>query len=344
VVEGRARTISVWLVMLMISLAAAPAAASTGEKAEAAPAGKAEASGGAKPKAEAKPKADGSKEDKKGEGKGGAEKVPAANAEKEPAKDAKTAKAEAKSDTKDAKSDAKAPKNDTKADAKKDTKADAKDTKSDAKAPKNDATADDAKNGAKAESKKGTKTAEKAASSKTPKSGEAGAVGEQPPTGPLTPPLKLNNLRDEMSRPPARHDEHVATKAEREKLEQLAAEINKAREGLRQDTAKLEAMLAARDAAPAPLASAGTPSSGDSGEPAKKVPLPIDNLAKAIRGMKPEQAAPIISRIDRKLAADVLLRMPGADAGKVLGVCKPEVAAEIAAEIASRTPRAELRR
>ncbi len=147
-----------------------------------------------------------------------------------------------------------------------------------------------------------------------------------------------------MSRPPARHDEHAATKAEREKLEKLAAEINKAREGLRQDTAKLEAMLAARDAAPAPVASAGTPSSGDSGEPAKKVPLPIDSLAKAIRGMKPEQAAPIISRVDRKLAADVLLRMPGADAGKVMGVCKPEVAAELAAEIASRTPRAELRR
>ena len=108
-----------------------------------------------------------------------------------------------------------------------------------------------------------------------------------------------------MSRPPARHDEHAATKAEREKLEKLAAEINKAREGLRQDTAKLEAMLAARDAMPAPVASAGTASSGDSGEPVKKAPLPIDTLAKAIRGMKPEQAAPIISRVDRKLAADV---------------------------------------
>ena len=147
-----------------------------------------------------------------------------------------------------------------------------------------------------------------------------------------------------MSRPPARHDEHAATKAEREKLEQLAAEINKAREALRQDTAKLEAMLAARDAAPSPVASAGTPSNGENGEPAKKVPVPLDNLSKAIRGMKPEQAAPIISRVSRKLAADILLRMPGSDAGKVMGVCKPEVAAELAAEIASRTPHAELRR
>ena len=269
--------------------------------------------------------AEGQKVGKKleGEGKPAVEKPPAADAEKEPAKDAKAAKAEAKVDAKveakaDTKKDTKADtKTEAKADAKKDTKADTKaeaakkDTKADAKDPKSDTKKD-----AKADSKKGTKTAEKAAASKTAKSGEGGAVGEEPGNGPLTPPLKLNALRDEMSRPPARHDEHVATKAEREKLEQLAAEINKAREGLRQDTAKLEAMLAARDAAPAPVASAGTPSSGDSGEPAKKVPLPIDNLAKAIRGMKPEQAAPIISRVDRKLAADVLLRMPGA-AGKV---------------------------
>jgi flagellar motility protein MotE (MotC chaperone) len=165
----------------------------------------------------------------------------------------------------------------------------------------------------------------------------AGAASEEPapPTGP---PLKISALRDEMNRPP-RKEERGTLHAERERLEQLAAEINKAREELRQDTARLEAMLAARDAA-----GANGGATNDSGEPAKKIPSPLDNLAKAIRGMKPEQAAPILSRVERKLAADVLLRMPGADAGKVMGVCKPEVAAELAAEIASRSPRAELRR
>ncbi len=274
-VEGRARTISVWLVMLAISLAAAFAAASTGEKTDAGPAVKSEANDKAEKSAESRTTPEKSKADVKGDG---------------------------KSDTKTA---------------------------------------------AKADPKKGAKTGDKAgASAKTgAKSGDsAGAVGEEPPTGPITPPLKLNALHEEMSHPPVRHDEHPATKAEREKLEQLAVEINKAREGLRKDTARLEAMLAARDAAPSPVASAGTPSNGENGEPAKKVTTPLDALAKAIRGMKPEQAAPIISRVDRKLAADVLLRMPGADAGKVMGVCKPEVAAELAAEIASRTPRAELRR
>jgi flagellar motility protein MotE (MotC chaperone) len=376
VVEGRARTISVWLVMLMISLAAALAAASTGDKTDGATAGKGEGKSEPKPKAEtakpkvetAKPKVEGQKDDKTGEVQAGAAKLPAAGGEKEPAKDSKAAKAEAKSDAKtgareakseakdDVKKDGKAEAKDGKAEAKKDAKAEGKsDTKAEAKSGgKTDAKAEaksggktdakaKAKSGGKTDARRDRKNDLKTAGSKAPRSGEAGAVGEEP-TGPLTPPLKLNALRDEMSRPPARHDEHAATKAEREKLEHLAAEINKAREGLRQDTAKLEAMLAARDAAPAPVASAGTPSSGDSGEPAKKVPLPIDTLAKAIRGMKPEQAAPIISRVDRKLAADVLLRMPGADAGKVMGVCKPEVAAELAAEIASRTPRAELRR
>ena len=331
-VEGRARTVSTWLVALMISLAAALAAAATGEKNDGAPAGKSDAKPEAKAavKAEAKP---GAKAAVKAEAK------PEAKGEAKP-----ESKGDAKPKTETAKDEKKS---DTKGDAKSDTKKDAKAEAADAKADtKKDAKAE-AKSETKKDAKKETKTAEKVGSGKTAGSGKskesAGAASEEP-TGPITPPLKLNALREEMSRPPARHDEHAATKAEREKLEQLAAEINKAREGLRQDTAKLEAMLAARDAAPSPVASAGTPSSGDNGEPPKKVPSPLDNLSKAIRGMKPEQAAPIISRVDRKLAADILLRMPGADAGKVMGVCKPEVAAELAAEIASRTPHAELRR
>ena len=272
------------------------------------PAGKTDAKAEAKPesKGEAKPNTETAKDEKKGE-----------------------SKAEVKADTK------KDEKTEAKPEAKKDAKAEAK---KDAKP--------EAKKDAKAEAKKDAKATEKSAATKPAKrgkSGESAAAGEEQ-AGPLTPPLKLNALREEMSRPPARHDEHAATKAEREKLEQLAAEINKAREALRQDTAKLEAMLAARDAAPSPVASAGTPSNGENGEPAKKVPVPLDNLSKAMRGMKPEQAAPIISRVSRKLAADILLRMPGSDAGKVMGVCKPEVAAELAAEIASRTPHAELRR
>jgi len=274
-----------------------------------------------------------------------------ASADKDPKKEAKAdaikdAKEEKPASKVDAKAEAKTEaKTDAKTDAKTETKTE---TKTGAKGEAKFDAKSDSKGTAKSNSKKGAKTAERAGTSRTSgaKSGDSGAgtIGEEPVAGPIPPPLKLSGLREEMSHPPVRHDEHPATKAEREKLEQLAAAINKARDGLRQETARLEAMLAARDAAPPPVSSAGTPSGGDNGEPPKKVPSPLDTLAKAIRGMKPEQAAPILSRVDRKLAADVLLRMPGADAGKVMGVCKPEVAAELAAEIASRTPRAELRR
>ena len=196
------------------------------------------------------------------------------------------------------------------------------------------------------EAKKDDKAATGTAPAAKGAKGSKGSTTDAEPAPPTTPPIKMAALREEMSRPPRKEEQHASgTRAERERLEQLASEINKTREGLRQDTARLEALLAARDAAAqVSQGSAAAAAAGDGGDAPKKTPTPLDNLAKAIRGMKPEQAAPIISRVDRKLAADVLLRMPGGDAGKVLGVCKPEVAAEIAAEIASRTPRAELRR
>jgi flagellar motility protein MotE (MotC chaperone) len=207
------------------------------------------------------------------------------------------------------------------------------------------------KTGDKAGDKAGEKTGDKpavAGAAIPPAPPKVRAAGAKPATAdeapaPNTPPLKVSSLRDEMGRSPRRED-RPSTHSEREKLELLAGEINKSREGLRQDTARLEALLAARDAAQAAATSAAAAAANDSGDAPKKIPTTLDNLAKAIRGMKPEQAAPIISRVDRKLAADILLRMPGADAGKVLGVCKPEVAADIAAEIASRTPHAELKR
>lgn len=342
--------------LVVAGLATAGARAFAEEKGAAKKDSKTGAKAGSAPEKGAK--ADATK-DAKREVTASADKDPKKEAKADAIKDAKEekpaskvdAKAEAKTEAKtDAKTDAKTEtKTETKTGAKGEAKAEAKsDAKGEAQGEAKFDAKSDSKGTAKSNSKKGAKTAERAGTSRTSgaKSGDSGAgtIGEEPVAGPIPPPLKLSGLREEMSHPPVRHDEHPATKAEREKLEQLAAAINKARDGLRQETARLEAMLAARDAAPPPVSSAGTPSGGDNGEPPKKVPSPLDTLAKAIRGMKPEQAAPILSRVDRKLAADVLLRMPGADAGKVMGVCKPEVAAELAAEIASRTPRAELRR
>jgi flagellar motility protein MotE (MotC chaperone) len=159
--------------------------------------------------------------------------------------------------------------------------------------------------------------------------------------GSASPPLNVSALRDEIGRSSG-VDARTQIKKDRERLEQLVAEINKAREALRQDTARLETVLARKDPVAAAAADAG--GAGGVGEGGKKIPTSLEGLAKAMRGMKPEQAAPIVSRLERKLAADVLMKMPAVDAGKVMGQLKPDIAAELATEIASRTPRAELRR
>jgi flagellar motility protein MotE (MotC chaperone) len=150
------------------------------------------------------------------------------------------------------------------------------------------------------------------------------------------PTLNISALRDELRRSGG-EDDRPGSRKNRERLEQLSRDINKARDTLRDDTARLETLLAKADGG-------GAGGGGDGGETGKKVATPLDLLAKAMRGMKPEQAAPIVSRIEKKLAADILQRMPAADAGKVMAALKPETAAELTAEIAARGPRAEVKR
>ena len=64
----------------------------------------------------------------------------------------------------------------------------------------------------------------------------------------------------------------------------------------------------------------------------------IDSVSKAMKGMKPEQAAALVGRLDRGLAAEILRRMKATDAGAILGLLKPDLAAELATEIATRKP------
>ena len=68
----------------------------------------------------------------------------------------------------------------------------------------------------------------------------------------------------------------------------------------------------------------------------KAPPSPMDTLAQALKGMKPKQAAPILSRLPVALAADVLMRISARASGKILGAMSPTVGAKIAKEIAGR--------
>jgi hypothetical protein len=142
-------------------------------------------------------------------------------------------------------------------------------------------------------------------------------------------------------------------RSERERLEELAAEIARAREALRQDTARLEAML--QKPRPGRGAGDGAGAAGEGGdaklpigEPLRPSAAPepprepfkgqIDAVSRAMKGMKPEQAAAIVARLDRTLGAEILRRMPSADAGAVMGHLKPELAADLATEMATRPP------
>jgi flagellar motility protein MotE (MotC chaperone) len=135
-------------------------------------------------------------------------------------------------------------------------------------------------------------------------------------------------------------DEDHSLASERARLEQLAAEIAKAREALKQETARLEGMLKGGAEARAP----GGESDGAPGVPlgsgASRDAMreQIGTVSKAFKGMKPEQAAAIVAHLDRLLAAEVLRRMRPADAGLVLAQLKPDLAADLATTIAIRRP------
>jgi flagellar motility protein MotE (MotC chaperone) len=158
----------------------------------------------------------------------------------------------------------------------------------------------------------------------------------------VPPGLTLAALRSQLAKTPVATNEAPAPPAaETGSSSQTIADIEKAREMLRQETARLEALLKSTGGCGAggnmpigePLASA-SPLSPNAVREAP--PEQIDAVSKAIKGMKPEQAAAMVGRLDRTLAAEILHRMKAVDAGAVLGLLKPELSAELATIIATR--------
>jgi flagellar motility protein MotE (MotC chaperone) len=185
----------------------------------------------------------------------------------------------------------------------------------------------------------GEETAEKAAKPVRKKKASAAKEPPKPPgEGPSPaspPPLTMGGLRDEVRREGAVSKIDPAA-SPRTKVEQMLSEIVKTREALHTETVRLEGMMA-QDPPEAAAAAAGA-APGGAAAGAKPAKNPLDILAKALRGIKPEQAAPIVSRLDKRLAATVLQRMPPIDAGKIMGAMKPDTAAELATQIALRVP------
>jgi flagellar motility protein MotE (MotC chaperone) len=129
-------------------------------------------------------------------------------------------------------------------------------------------------------------------------------------------------------------------------MESLSADLARARTALQAETARLEALLkkpgGGGQAGEAPAGDGSMPV-GDPMAATRPAALPapanqVEIVSKALKGMKPEQAAAIIGHLNRGLAADVLQKMRPADAGVILGFLKPELGAALATEIANREP------
>jgi flagellar motility protein MotE (MotC chaperone) len=186
------------------------------------------------------------------------------------------------------------------------------------------------------------------AAEKPGKTGKAIPAGPTEKIEPSPPSLSSSAVCDELRRA-ARdrkqsftrlEEERASLAKERTRLEKLAADIAKTREALREETARLEAILEKGGSA---LASAGPVAATDA-----RTAVPtrasirqaqLDSLAKTMKGMKPDQAAAMLNKIDRDLAAEVLRRMRPADVGAVMEKLKPETAAELFATMASEEKR-----
>jgi hypothetical protein len=183
---------------------------------------------------------------------------------------------------------------------------------------------------AKAAGKRGPAPLSRRARAAAPPAPASAKPGEGPPP---PSPLTMDALKQDMKRGKDSGGLNPDAPA-RTKVEQVLAEMVKTREALRDDASRLESLTGENGSDPGGGASAGAAAEAVPGQPPQKNPL--DVLAKALRGIKPEAAAPIVARIDRNLAATVLLKMPPVDAGKIMGALKPDVAAELATQIALR--------
>jgi flagellar motility protein MotE (MotC chaperone) len=158
----------------------------------------------------------------------------------------------------------------------------------------------------------------------------------------VPPGLTLAALRNQLaakgSQAPA---DSPAVPSEHGRGDQTMAEIEKAREALRQETARLEALIRTAGncgGGGMPIGDGMLPVAVPAATLREASSEQIDSVSKAMKGMKPEQAAALIARLDRGLAAEILRRMKSVDAGAVLGLLKPELAAELATQIAIRKP------
>ncbi len=169
-----------------------------------------------------------------------------------------------------------------------------------------------------------------ATSKATPAVTPAPANGAVPLVG-VAPALTATALRDELrARSQQRREELAALAMQKEELQRLAAEVAAAR-----------MVLDAAQRAPA-ADPKGAPPKDDKGDAARDAKPSVastatspEALAKTVKGMKSDQAAILVQKLDRGLAVEVLRRMRPADTAAILEKLKPDTAAELFSAMAA---------
>ncbi len=152
----------------------------------------------------------------------------------------------------------------------------------------------------------------------------------------LPPSLAASALRDELRVSSLRRQEELAALGrERARLEKLAAEITAARAALKTETARLDEKVKKEKEEKEEAAKRASSAKPPSPQVRADGKPPGEVLAKTLKGMKADQAAALVSRLERRLAVDLLRHMRPADAGTVLEKMKPETAAELFSLMAS---------
>lgn len=153
------------------------------------------------------------------------------------------------------------------------------------------------------------------------------------PKPPVPPSLTGRALAEELRRSAGgRAGEKESLAAERARLEKLQKEITEARAALKAETEKLEALV--KSAAGSSWAKGARPGQkpGQKGGPVD----PVEGLSRTVKAMKPDQAASLLGRIDRSLAAALLERMKPAEAAGVLDRMDGATSAALVALIARK--------
>lgn len=127
--------------------------------------------------------------------------------------------------------------------------------------------------------------------------------------------------------------ERKALEAERTRLSQLAADVEKSRALLKDETARLEALIARVGNVTPQAAGGAAPATRPEPPPLNRAQ--VESLAKTVKAMKADQAAVLITKLDTALAVRVLQKMKPADAGAVLERLRPDLAAELVSSLAT---------